>query len=262
MSNVVTESPVTTKSPLASDVLKRTRNLISSTGWTQGDWARDNNGGPVHYNSDGAKCFCLSGAVRKTVDSSIYSPTYGVFRLAHLLLLKAGNEFVASKGITKGKAVIDDVPILNDHYLSNQDDALAVLDKAIEYAEAAEPVAGILFKGRDLLNNGENWYKGYFAKDAEGCSVEWYSRDAVCYCTSGALNRVSVEGYGKDALVAFTDDARENEYKAERVLLTSFNKLFGTEHKIIPHMNDDPSTTFTQLKDAFEHAIRSAYGVL
>jgi hypothetical protein len=70
----------------------------------------------------------------------------------------------------------------------------------------------VLRGARELLADKKRWARETYARDAEGNSVESLSRDAICWCVAGAIERVArgTAGPFLPALLAF---ARANEVK-------------------------------------------------
>lgn len=94
--------------------LKRMRGLLAS-GWTQGALARDRNGHEVSETSDNAVSFCIAGAM--------YRSARGLIRLwsIHHALREVNADEIAS---------------WNDARNRTQSEVLALIDRAIEIAEA------------------------------------------------------------------------------------------------------------------------------
>lgn len=101
--------------------LKKMRELLEK-GWTQGAWARNANGvncGPHH---DEATAFCLIGASLRAGGPSDLEPI-----LPESLSAAIGAEPRMGPFL-----------VFNDHPIRTQADVLALIDRAIEIAEAAE----------------------------------------------------------------------------------------------------------------------------
>ena len=60
--------------------------------------------------------------------------------------------------------------------------------------------AEILKAARKLIEKPENWTKGAFARSAKGSRVRPVYKGAVCFCSIGALQKVSVGGNYTDAI--------------------------------------------------------------
>ena len=60
-------------------------------------------------------------------------------------------------------------------------------------------VTQILQAARNLISKRENWTQDYFARAADGSGVYSQSDNAVCWCSLGALNRVSPPDEGSQA---------------------------------------------------------------
>lgn len=56
-------------------------------------------------------------------------------------------------------------------------------------------VVDVLRRARDLLLT-KGWTQGAFARNKYGRSITALSRDAVCYCAYGAIDRASRRGKG------------------------------------------------------------------
>lgn len=48
---------------------------------------------------------------------------------------------------------------------------------------------------RDLISDPKRWTTGYFAKKADGEITASRKPDAVCWCASGAVNRICGDNY-------------------------------------------------------------------
>lgn len=53
----------------------------------------------------------------------------------------------------------------------------------------------ILIAAKALIDAPEKWTQGDYARDASGNSVSFKSKDAVCFCSLGAIHKVAK---GKD----------------------------------------------------------------
>lgn len=101
--------------------LKKMRELLAK-GWTQGAWARDGNGTSVGPHSEKAKCFCMLGASTRAGDPSDLEPLIPKSLAKAIGLPPRGGAFI----------------IFNDNPYRTQSDVLALIDRAIEIAEAAQ----------------------------------------------------------------------------------------------------------------------------
>lgn len=101
-------------------ILIDAKQLLIDKGWTQGSFAKDTNGMPVHHYRDTAVCFCLAGAVRRANDGVSGNFTEVADILADLI-----------PDVYEGE-----VACFNDDESTTKDDVLAVLDKAIEVAQS------------------------------------------------------------------------------------------------------------------------------
>ena len=100
-----------------------------------------------------------------------------------------------------------------------------------------------LLKARDLIENG--WTKGAMARkeNREFCSET--NRNAVCFCASGAIRRVT--------------RCEENRRKLFDLLaeqLPQSSSMFGSESQVIDY-NDDDNRRKKQIVRLFDKAIAS-----
>lgn len=51
----------------------------------------------------------------------------------------------------------------------------------------------ILVRARKLISTPEKWTQGTYARDKANNSTPYSSRQAVCFCTSGAIHRAHIE---------------------------------------------------------------------
>lgn len=85
-----------------------------------------------------------------------------------------------------------------------------------------------------LLDRRDRWTKNTYARSVTGRSVGPFSPRAVCFCLTGAIDRVYPDiGLGR---------------RIRTKLQISISKLYGTED--IVGFNDDPDTTFTMVRKA------------
>jgi hypothetical protein len=52
-------------------------------------------------------------------------------------------------------------------------------------------VKEVLVAAKDEISNPKNWTQKVYARDSEGNFVSYDSSEAVCWCSDGALNRVT-----------------------------------------------------------------------
>lgn len=91
----------------------------------------------------------------------------------------------------------------------------------------------ILTQARELISDPKRWTKGYFAKTALGAPCGSLSDRAICWCISGAINKVS-------------------EFKNHQVAYDRLRLVVGP---LITQFNDDPKTTHADVIAAFDRAI-------
>lgn len=53
----------------------------------------------------------------------------------------------------------------------------------------------LLSKAQDLIRDPKNWTQGKFARNAEGGYVHVHSEQAVCFCSLGAIERLTVDDW-------------------------------------------------------------------
>ena len=77
----------------------------------------------------------------------------------------------------------------------------------------------ILKAARDLIAKPENWTQGESARDDRGRRVDVYSRRAKCFCSIGAIYRVS----STDEEANRSRKALIDQLPMERRFITTFN---------------------------------------
>lgn len=102
--------------------LKKMRDLLAK-GWTQGTDARDASGNPTHAQSHKAASFCPRGAAIHV------SATWGLGPIKLKSLAAALNEMSPLQG---------PLETWNDSKWRTQSEVLALIDRAIEIAEAEQ----------------------------------------------------------------------------------------------------------------------------
>lgn len=98
-------------------------------------------------------------------------------------------------------------------------------------------ITDILVKAKALIDTPEKWIKGSNAEDGNGVVVSLEDKRAVCFCTVGAVLRVS-EDIGVEC--------------AALDLLYSFVK---GEYDDIPEWNDTYNRTHAEVMAVFDKAI-------
>jgi hypothetical protein len=101
----------------------------------------------------------------------------------------------------------------------------------------------MLRKVRDLLSDRNKWTTGALAKDEFGRNVHPHHKDAVMFCASGALERVTHEEHMADAS-PYVGRTRGLVYRsvgsmAEAILANALTHTAGNSS--IPSVNDGPS---------------------
>lgn len=99
----------------------------------------------------------------------------------------------------------------------------------------------ILEKARALITDPKHWTRGKFARDTCGSSVSVDSSTATCFCTVGAVYRVSAS-------------VTVGHHEALDLLANELDQL-GRPSRSIPTFND--SSTHEQVLALFDRAIAS-----
>jgi len=100
----------------------------------------------------------------------------------------------------------------------------------------SKETADILRKARAVIEKPENWTKGDFARDAKLRPISALSTDAQCFCTWGAIIRVS-----------------ENAPQMNNAADALYRHL---NHPMdLDVFNDDETTTHAEVLSLFDRAI-------
>jgi len=105
------------------------------------------------------------------------------------------------------------------------------------------PVTKLLMDAKALINTPSRWTRNSYAKDSEGVSVSYKSKNAVCFCTIGALNRV---GEGTPVWSWL-----KAESLLRKVLQDKFCHFGG-----IPLFNDSQYTAHADVMKLYDEAIK------
>jgi hypothetical protein len=105
-----------------------------------------------------------------------------------------------------------------------------------------DPVTLALVKAREIISSPNRWTQGFFAKDANGIAVMPLAVQATCFCALGALRKAI--GYSNENVFMDATRRLEETLKKERTYAHS-----------LATYNDDPSTTYEDIKSLFDDAI-------
>ena len=99
-----------------------------------------------------------------------------------------------------------------------------------------QTVQDVLQKSLEIMGeNGQHWTRGGFAKDKDGVDIDPLHDDAVCFCSAGAIVRVTG---GWDSPLA----------------LDAFDALAGVARASIVTWNDYHVHSFSDVRAAFQMA--------
>lgn len=106
--------------------------------------------------------------------------------------------------------------------------------------------AGVLRQALALLDGGKAWTKGKIARSSSGIAVLPESPNAASWCAIGAIGA---------AATTLTEYESAMRYLRKVHLYTDVKLPTDPQDSVY---NDFPSTTFTQVQERFEAAIRLA----
>jgi hypothetical protein len=98
--------------------------------------------------------------------------------------------------------------------------------------------AEILQKARDLISDEKNWTKGEYARNERGSFIDYDSKSATCFCSVGALLKVSPAERARDAFFFLSQECEE------------------TAGQLVVRFND--THTHAEVLDLFDRAIKRA----
>lgn len=109
-------------------------------------------------------------------------------------------------------------------------------------------ISQILISAKVVIEKPENWTRGWFARDAENNPVHSAERNAVCFCSLGAVRKVM---FGPES----TEPCRDKTYNLivnlmDDVVRDTFNECN------VPTFNDN--TTHEEVLKMFDKAIEVA----
>lgn len=123
-------------------------------------------------------------------------------------------------------------------------------------------------KVSEILTDESKWCRGYGAVDAEGKGVPTASDKAVKWCLVGAILKSSITPqakYDKMSLhpetPTFYNVINQDQSKAMQArAITAIRALYKEQYTHVPDwnllttFNDDPKTSFVDIKAVIEHA--------
>jgi hypothetical protein len=117
-----------------------------------------------------------------------------------------------------------------------------------------EAVKEIILGVKNLLIVPEHWTKGHTARDANGEAVRLNSGEDVCWCLTGALNKVCYERNPQDDGIIL----REYETVYTKIAKAipddvETRRLFGYPH--VPDWNDVPERTHAEIIEVLDRAL-------
>ena len=80
-----------------------------------------------------------------------------------------------------------------------------------------------LVAARAIIANEENWTQGAYAKDKDGSSIGVNYSNAVCFCSSGAIRKITIDPFDamavlrnhmEDSIIDFNDGHTHKEVLA------------------------------------------------
>lgn len=108
----------------------------------------------------------------------------------------------------------------------------------------------LLKKAREIISKPENWTKNSFAKDAYGCSTMITNKEAVCFCSIGAVRRaLDVLDYPDDGEVTY-----HSAIDRLRQFVHTSNRNTGSWATLAGY-NDHADRTHTDILAMFDKAI-------
>lgn len=115
-------------------------------------------------------------------------------------------------------------------------------------------VLDVLVKAREIISVKERWTKGYYAKNAEGAHVETRARGAVCFCSTGAIQKALPKrlDFSRESFVL-----RNGAADALEDVLHARGFMGKDGRKNIVMFNDDPRTKHRDVLRLFDAAIKN-----
>lgn len=105
----------------------------------------------------------------------------------------------------------------------------------------------VLINARQQISNMDSWTRNSYARDSQGEPVNENDATAVCFCSLGALRKV-------------TPDSEFNAYTNARRALMETLDLRGESVKApcrnVPGFNDHPETTHADVLALFDDTIK------
>lgn len=111
----------------------------------------------------------------------------------------------------------------------------------------------VLAAARELLSDEKKWTKGYYGKDANGHIREALDKEAVCFCSIGALAVAAKMNTG------MTEEPYEDRDRDEMIFLAqAMGNDYSLHQQTITTFNDKGTTTHEQILEKFDAAIALA----
>lgn len=112
----------------------------------------------------------------------------------------------------------------------------------------------ILIEARAKIQNPENWTKGVYARAKSGKETLPNSKDAVSYCSIGAI--FSVLNFSSSVDSCYISYQQQKEYYVAFASLTDcMSEISGSRVLTLSLFNDDPNTTHEEILDLFDRSI-------
>lgn len=109
----------------------------------------------------------------------------------------------------------------------------------------------VLAAARELLSDESKWTKGYYGKDVNGNIREAHDKEAVCFCSVGALAVATKMQTGIHGTLAYEEGSREEM----NFLAQAMGDGYPLAQQTITTFNDAITTTHAQILEKFDAAI-------
>lgn len=108
-------------------------------------------------------------------------------------------------------------------------------------------VSELLKSSKELIIDPTHWTQKYLARDQNGKSTNYAGEDAVCWCSLGAVEKITIDVFGSEYLVA--------RYNARNAAIDCLN-MASNGCGCITTFNDEH--THEEVIDMFDKAIALA----